>query len=168
MSTPSSNRRRQQIINPRFQWRFLRNILLLEAFVFAVAVLVTLAADHLVLNPAVGAGGYWRGLTLTVTVLFVLLALVLLYLGVRLSNRISGPLYRVRVVLDEVARGSLPTACLIRDGDEHPEVAEALDHALAALRRREEHRRDALLRLAETAAEPLAGELRRLAEAGPV
>lgn len=138
MTDSTRNRRRRYLINPKFQWGYLRTILLLECVVFAVAVLMTLAVDHLILNPAMAGGGYWNRLVIYLVIAFAVMIALLLRLGLKISNRISGPLYRVRAVLQEVSEGRLPTRCQIREGDKHPEVADALTAALTALKRRQE------------------------------
>lgn len=136
MSIHPVNRRRRQIIKPRFQWRFLRNILLLEGLAFGAAVLMTLAADHLLFNPALAAGAYWRWLSAGLVAGFVAIGGWLFWLGLRLSNRISGPIYRVEKILETVAEGRLPESCCFRDRDEHPELADAVNRMLITLRQR--------------------------------
>ena len=48
----------------------------------------------------------------------------------------AGPLYRIRVTLLDIAAGNLPKQCRVRKGDEHVQVAEALEQALAAIKSR--------------------------------
>ena len=64
----SRNRRRRHLINPAFQWRYLRNIIALEALAFVVAVLLTLAVCLLLLNSEMMIQGFWRALTISVIV----------------------------------------------------------------------------------------------------
>jgi hypothetical protein len=134
MTPATKNRRRRHLINPKFQWGHLRNILLLEVVVFAVAVLVTFSIDHLVLNPALEGGDYWRAMLWYLIALFLGLAMFLFALGLRISNRISGPLHRLSEVLAEITEGKLPDTCRFRTGDKHPELAKSMCAALGALR----------------------------------
>jgi nitrogen fixation/metabolism regulation signal transduction histidine kinase len=97
---------------------------------------MTLAAHHLLFIRAMESGqGYWSKMFGSASVIFALVALGLVWVGLRLSNRISGPLYRVTQVLAEVTQGKLPRMCKIRTGDKHPEVADALTDALTTLRK---------------------------------
>ncbi|MBN1478411.1 methyl-accepting chemotaxis protein [Candidatus Sumerlaeota bacterium] len=176
MTATEQNRRRpfprRYVIDLSFQWRYLRNILLVELLVVGLTIFVTLAVDHLLLSPGMPQTGYWRNLTLSVVVMCGGFAMILIMIGLILSHRIAGPLFRIRQVLLGVAQGELPDQCRIRQRDEHGDVAEALSSALTTLR----NRRDAdciawreqaqrLSALAEGAAGELAKSLRGLSHA---
>jgi signal transduction histidine kinase len=176
MTADVHNRRRpfprRYVIDLSFQWRYLRNILLLEVVVVGLTIFVTLAVDHLLLSPGMPQTGYWRNLTLAVVIMCVGFALILILIGLILSHRIAGPLYRIRQVLLGVAEGGLPDRCQIRNHDEHGEVADALSAALITLHNRREADANAwreqaqgLRALADGVTDERAESLRELAHA---
>jgi hypothetical protein len=118
------------------------------------------------------SGGYWNLMAVYVVAMFLALGVFLLWVGIRVSNRISGPLYRVRVTLESVAKGETPERCRIREGDEHPDVADAMCAALTAIRRRQDadalawrEQADQLRQAAASAPEEVAKSLEALAHA---
>jgi hypothetical protein len=52
------------------------------------------------------------------------------------SNRLAGPLYRMIKYLNAVERGEKPEPLIFRQGDHHMELAESLNRALEAVRKR--------------------------------
>lgn len=132
-------RRRRYIVDRRFQFRYLRNILMLELMVMVTTALVTYFVSLLMASGRFQLSGSYWGLVLAQgVILFIALALLLVGLGLRLSNRISGPIYRLRLLIDQVVMGHLPEACAVRRNDECQDLAAALDRMLATLRRQRE------------------------------
>ena len=58
-----------------------------------------------------------------------------LYVGVLITRRIAGPLYRFEVFLGQIARGEKPRDCSLRSGDELKDFCVLLNQATAPLRR---------------------------------
>jgi hypothetical protein len=71
-----------------------------------------------------------ESLFLTFALLFPLTILV----GILMTFRIVGPLYRFRVFLSEVIAGKRPADCVIRKGDELQDFCQMLNLATAPLR----------------------------------
>jgi nitrogen fixation/metabolism regulation signal transduction histidine kinase len=72
--------------------------------------------------------------------LFFSMVLVLpltLGVGILVTFRVAGPIYRFGVFLREVADGAAPGDCKLREGDELQELCTLLNEATAPLRKRE-------------------------------
>jgi len=70
--------------------------------------------------------------SLGISVLLLLPALV--WIGIRVTFRIAGPMYRFERHLEAVARGAWPGPCRIREGDDLQEFCELLNAALESAR----------------------------------
>jgi hypothetical protein len=134
MKPTERNQRRRYVVNPAFQRHFLVSILGLETTVFAMGALLTALFDEIFFNAAVLNSVHFQTLVLWYFVAFVLCGGILSYLGLLYSNRISGPLYRITLTLRAIAASEIPEAIQFRGKDFHPEVAQAMNEALAALR----------------------------------
>lgn len=139
MSEKPKSQRTNLIVNPRFQWTFVAMILQLEAVVFVTAVLLALVVDHLLLDMSLIPMPHSLGIAAVAVALFLLCSGLLVLLAVRTSNRVSGPLHRVSAVLEEIAQGRIPDPIAFRERDFHPELADKVNSALAALRERSGH-----------------------------
>ena len=134
MSKSPKNLRRRLIINPQFQWPFIAAILQLEIVVFMLAAMITLVTDFLLLDMALLYSPHFQEIVISVVGLFLCFGALLFHIGVRLSHRISGPLYRISLVLEEIKAGRIPDPIRFRDKDFHPELADKVNAALAVLR----------------------------------
>lgn len=132
MTASKPHRRKIMMIDPKFQWRYLRRILTLMFAIVVVSVFFALVVHNLMLTTI--AGPYWTNMFICVLVMCAIFIGALVWIGVRISHRMAGPLYRIRVTLLEIASGNLPQQCRVRQGDEHVEVAEALSQALSTIR----------------------------------
>jgi signal peptidase II len=59
------------------------------------------------------------------------------WVGVLVTHRIAGPVYRFERYLEQVARGEAPDDCRLRQGDELQELCAKINLATAPLRRRD-------------------------------
>ena len=65
---------------------------------------------------------------------FAFLLPFMFLIGLHITHRVAGPLYRIDCYLDEVARtGELPGVCKVREGDELQALVSALNLAFARL-----------------------------------
>ena len=73
---------------------------------------------------------------ITFNLLVTLAALVPIFLvvGVLVTFRIAGPVYRFETFLGQVARGEISSACRIRKGDEFVELCDRINEATEPLR----------------------------------
>lgn len=74
-------------------------------------------------------------LLVRIAILFVVVFLVNFILGLFFLHRLTGPLVRIKSVLNNVSDGSVPRSDVtLRKGDFPTDVAEALSHALGRIR----------------------------------
>ena len=127
------NRRRRHWIDPNFQTRYIRNILLLELLVAAITALLTLGGALLLMNPHIQAGPQWRHMMFGFAGLVAVLGIALIYVGVRVSHKLSGPVYHMRRVLREIREGKPPKPICLRDGDEFMDLAQDINDTVEFL-----------------------------------
>jgi hypothetical protein len=132
-------KRRKKLIDPRLQLRMTGAFLamaalslLLQFLLFAQnlsSVAATLPQDGPVLMERTGG---LLGRTLLVS--FGLLLPVTLLVGVMVTFRVAGPMYRFRAWLGEIADGGDPGVCRIRKGDEFQDFCKLLNRVAGPLR----------------------------------
>lgn len=133
-------KRKRKLIEPRIQLRFALIFLTTSALAVLVQTMVVCylmlgIADRLTHDgvelkshlPDVLAGSL-----LCTSVLLVPLTLAV---GIKSSHKVVGPLYRFRLYLSELAAGSKPQPCRIREDDELQDFCELLNRATEPLRR---------------------------------
>ena len=136
-----SYKRRQWIVNPPFQYRFI-GILLLVLFMLTVGALfsvymalwTTLKTYGLTEDPL--AVSLLTTVGLVATLELLLIAPVVILIGVRLTHKIAGPLVRINAALLKLAQGDYGVHITLRRGDSLVEVAEAVNRLATALRTR--------------------------------
>ncbi len=132
-------KRKKKLINPRMQLKIagaavaialvsvlVLTVMLNEAFVQMV--------DRGWIDPANVSGSWLEVLIPTVLMSLAILFPLVLSLGILLSHRIAGPMYRFRVWLTDVKNGKETRPCKIRDGDEHQDFCELLNEVTEPLR----------------------------------
>ena len=134
-------RRRQWIVNPALQYRFIWTmlwlLLLLTAGALASVYLAlwwTLRTFELLNEPVAVAQLTTVALLITVEVL--LLMPVVVWIGVRLTHRVAGPLVRIMAALDRMTHGDFNVRITLRRGDSMVEVADAVNTLADSLRSR--------------------------------
>ena len=133
------HKRRIRLIRPRLQLKLTLAFvgltllaLLLQFIVFLrtmTSIAVSLPSDHNVLMDAVPEV-LVQSLLLTFCVVIPLIFLV----GVILTFRIAGPVYRFETYLKQILRGENPGECRLRQGDELNELCELLNQVTKPLR----------------------------------
>lgn len=111
-----------------------------------------------------------RQIVTGIVALVLILAVALGLTGIVVTHRVVGPAYKLKLLLGDVANGSLNTRGGLRKGDELQDVGEAFKEMVVALRQRREDELAQLERAltkAEKAAEDpdedvVVGELRAL------
>jgi len=71
---------------------------------------------------------------LFVTIELLLLLPVVIWIGVRLTHRVAGPLVRINAALQQLAQGNLDVHVTLRKGDSLVELAGAINTLAASLR----------------------------------
>ncbi len=136
-----SYKRRQWIVNPPLQYRFI-GVLLLVLFMLTIGALVsvylalwlTLRTFGLVEDPL--AVSLLTTVGLVTTLELLLIAPVVILMGVRLTHRIAGPLVRINAALLQLAQGRHDVHITLRRGDSLTEVAAAVNSLAESLRTR--------------------------------
>jgi len=138
---PRTFRRRQWIVNRPLQYRFVGLLLIffgLLTFVtllaMGVAIWTTLYTFNLLRDPVI-ISLY----TTTAWILafeLVLMSPVVIWLGIRLSHTVAGPLVRIDAALAKMARGDFDVRISLRKGDALIELAEAVNRLAESLRGR--------------------------------
>ncbi len=150
-----NHQRRHYLIDRAFQGRFIAwmvGLVALSGILSGLLLYLLLGSDlasqgrslHLSLEKVMA------GLGLTI-VLGNMLATALIgataaWMVLHLSHRIAGPLYRLRRLFREVAAGNYEVDTTLRDDDQLQELAAEFAEMTAALRQREERRREAVER----------------------
>lgn len=136
-----THKRRRLIVNPTFQYRFvgvmLLSLLLLTAGALASVYLslwVTLRTFDVAQEPLAVAQLSMVGLLVTVQLL--VLAPVVIWIGIRLTHKVAGPLVRINAALQQMARGDFHVRLKLRKGDSLIEVADAINALAETLRPR--------------------------------
>jgi methyl-accepting chemotaxis protein len=139
------NRRRQWLIVPPIQLRFVRAILLMTV---GIAILV-LASVYLALWVTLTTFELqhdrltltlFRNVALSVTVELLVMAPVLLWLftliGIRIAHRFAGPLIKIMVAVDQLARGNFDVRLEVRKDDALADLSEDINRLAESLRKR--------------------------------
>lgn len=132
-------KRRIKLIQPRLQWRLILTFsgiallgLVLQFILFA-ATISALAADL----PQDGPLMIETIPSYTLAVLGISLCVLLplsIIVGIMVTFRIAGPLYRFEQHLKAIARGEDPGECRIRKRDELHDLCRTINEAVARLR----------------------------------
>lgn len=133
--------RRDRLVRPRLQLRLILAFLavamiaLLLQFVLFASVLTTAASDlpqdgQILLERTTGLS-----LTIFVISMGVLLPLCF-FVGVLVTFRVAGPIYRFEKHLESIARGLDPGPCRIRKGDDLQDFCATFNAAITRMRER--------------------------------
>ena len=125
-----NNRRRHYWINPSFQSRFLTRILILEVIVIMVTALLSLFLALLIVSPAIQTGPTWGGILTSFVLLTLVMGVLLVWLGIRVSHRICGPVHHIRQVLKSIREDGATRTIQLRNTDELQELAEDINATL--------------------------------------
>ncbi len=138
MKNPQS-KRRIKLIQPRFQLRLAGSFAALCLLALMVEALM-LAVELTTLSKELPSGGAYladeipRLLARSAFWSALLLLPGLLVIGVRITFKIAGPLYRLEQHLHDVIEGKRPEPCKVRKGDELQEFCSLLNDALESAR----------------------------------
>ena len=133
--------RRRWLVNPPFQYHFI-GIMLLVLLAMTVgamgsvylALWMTLKTFGLSEDPVTIALLTTVGLVVTLELL--LIAPIVVWIGVRLTHKVAGPLIRINAALQQMVRGDFAVSLKLRKGDSLVELAEAINTLAASCRSR--------------------------------
>lgn len=134
-------KRRRLIVNPTFQYRFV-GVMLLVLLLMTVAALgsvylalwMTMRAFDIANEPLAVAELTTVGLMVTMELL--LLAPVVVWIGIRLTHKVAGPLVRINAAVQRLAQGDYDVHLTLRRGDALVELADGINQLTDALRAR--------------------------------
>jgi hypothetical protein len=133
-------------VDTKFQYRLIRNICILVALiaVFSIAILVVInvmygdvGTDIIQPLPTILSQdmGFLEkqtsllGILWPVMLVCVLVSLAATYIfGIRVSHRMAGPIYRIKMSLGGMAQGDLRGDVRLREKDNFKSVAESINH----------------------------------------
>lgn len=128
--TADRNRRRHYWIDPAFQGRYLLRILMLELLVAAVTALISFGVAFVLISPGFSAGSGWGSIFAVFVLMILIVGGLLAWLGVRISHRLCGPVYRMSADLRALREGHAEKRIHLRDGDELQELAREINATL--------------------------------------
>lgn len=129
-------RRRNLSVNPGGSGSLFRRILLAEALVVGAAAAASFLLAYLIFSPAVGATAPGFQNVIYAMGIAAIAAMAAIFVAVRVSQRISGPVAKIRHALDELKSGRDPGIVRIRSDDEFHDLVDTLNDAVAQIRRR--------------------------------
>ena len=132
------NRRKTLIVNPTLQRRLIADVakvpiialiagLVIVAFEFWLIIRLAEAADLELL-------GIYGLMASLIGLLFILTCFVILHTAIRISNRIIGPLYRLRLAMERVLKDDMDFELKIRKGDYLVEIVDIFNAMIAHIR----------------------------------
>lgn len=135
MSERTFKRRPFRVVRPRLQWTLIGSFfglsvlaLLLQAGVFTL--LATRAATQLPSDSAELIALVRPGMVFGLAVSFLVLLPATFFVGVLVTRRIAGPIYRIETHLKQVLAGEATGPCRLRQGDELQELCELVNRAV--------------------------------------
>jgi len=135
------NRRRIVVVDPRLQYRFLLLPLIVTATTAASLFALFLVQANALLPQGTEAdaelmdyiGSLQLYTAVVVGAVLVLHVVVVVLLGLIMSLKVAGPVYRFKKVMLEVARGNINMRVSLRDGDQLTDLADAFNKMMDTL-----------------------------------
>jgi signal transduction histidine kinase len=133
--------RRHWLVNPPLQYQFIGVMLLVLLLLTigalgAVYLALWLTLETFGLGQDAIAVAQLSTVGLLVTLELLLLSPLVVWVGIRLTHRVAGPLVRINAAVQQMARGDYNVHITLRDGDALVELADALNQLAASLRSR--------------------------------
>lgn len=134
-------RRRHYLVNPPLQYQFI-GVMLFVLLILTIGALgsvylalwLTLRTFDMMNDPVAISQLTTVGLVVTIELLVI--APVVVWIGLRLTHRVAGPLIRITKALQELSAGDYSVRVKLRQGDSLTEVADAINALAEALQSR--------------------------------
>jgi len=135
------NRRRIVVVDPRLQYRFLLLPLIVTATTAASLFALFLVQANALLPQGTEAdaelmdyiGSLQLYTAVVVGAVLVLHVVAVVLLGLIMSLKVAGPVYRFKKVMLEVAKGNINMRVSLRDGDQLTDLADAFNKMMDTL-----------------------------------
>lgn len=134
--------RRQYIVDKKFQYKYLFNILIMTFFTI---IIVTLAIFFVlwekiikeffyIPDAAKKLGDIFVSTSQILVLPVIILLLIFSIIAILFSHKIAGPIYRVEKIAEELKKGNLNIKVQFRKGDELHHLAEALNNMISGIK----------------------------------
>lgn len=137
---PKRFRRTKYFIAAKFQMKFVGMILLFMFVIALFSALIIYYSTWMVLGeklanvyPQGRLAGILRHANYVLFWILLLVSPLVAFVGVMLSHRIAGPIYRLRKNLEEIAGGNYSLRISLRKTDELKDVADAINKVVDVL-----------------------------------
>jgi methyl-accepting chemotaxis protein len=141
MSQEKAYKRRQYLVDSRFQLRFVTQLFMAVLGIAAVSTLFSsallwkyLAAPNQGLNTPLVTSLIAIATTLLIELLLAIP--IIFYLGIRQSHRIVGPMNRIKQMLQAIGTGDFSQRITLRHGDALEDLARSLNQMAESLQQR--------------------------------
>jgi len=160
--------RKQYIVDKKFQYKF---VLMLIFFIFLTVLTVSFTTFYVIWQNVIEefffvpeaskklGDIYLRTSELLVLPLAVL-AVIGAVAGIFISHRIAGPVYRIKKVSEEIAKGNLSINVKFRKGDELHDLADSMNSMISGVRTLVKEDRSAIDKIAAVS-EKLTADLKK-------
>ena len=134
-------RRRMWVVNPALQYRFTGILLAAITVMWAgaiasvyLAIWITLRTFDAPSNPSAVTQLGLVGIIVTTELL--LIAPIVVWVGIRWTHRVAGPLVRIKWALEQMAQGRFDLHLTLRKGDALVDVADAINRLAVSIHTR--------------------------------
>lgn len=140
MKNKTKFKRRNYLIAKVYQWRFAGRILFFMAIVSVIVIATVYFTGWALLKEKLYSyysnemlsQVFWE-MNVLLLFRFLLIVPLVILLAIVLSHRIVGPIYRIKKVLDKVAKGDFGLRIRLRRSDELKDLAETINNALESM-----------------------------------
>ena len=138
---PRGYRRRQLLVNPPLQYQFI-GVMLSVLLILTLGALgsvyfaLWLTLKTFGLSNDALAVAQLTTVGLVVTFEMLIIAPLVIWVGLRLTHRVAGPLVRINAVLRQMAEGNFNQRVTLRKGDSLAELADVVNTLAQSLRSR--------------------------------
>lgn len=140
MTTNQTDKRTTLIVDPAVQRRLMWDVIKVPTIALAVGTVMVIASFWIILKEAKSAGVELPGIYIVIVSLmglvFISSCYVTRYTAIRLTNRIAGPLNRLKTAMEQVQRGDTSCRLTFRKEDYGADIAESFNQLLAYLETR--------------------------------
>jgi hypothetical protein len=137
-------KRRQYVVNPGFQTRYVLGLLLIPVFMLLITGALTYQYNNLLFQMvSISAGPepasqgplkeiseYNRNALIRILLLTILTAVLLFLVGIYSSHKVVGPVVRFKKTIQALAEGEIPPKIVLRKGDFGRDLAEAINQLI--------------------------------------
>ena len=142
MTARPTYRRQRWVVEPAYQWRITRMLVIALLLVVVCTLLLIYAAlwttlGELELWPSAVFIAAFKAVAWLVIVELVAIIPLVIGVGIVITHRVVGPFGRITAVLEQIGQGRFDARLRLREGDVLADVADAINRMAAALQQRQ-------------------------------